>query len=378
MGPLDGVRVVELAGIGPGPFAAMMLGDLGADVIRVDRVTRTGSIPDAFAVLSARNRRSIAVDLKQSAGRDVVLRLVEDADVLVEGFRPGVAERLGLGPEECRSRNPRLVYGRMTGWGQTGPKAEEAGHDIDYIALTGALGAIGRAAERPVPPLNLVGDNGGGGMLLAVGVLAALVERQTSGRGDVIDAAMVDGAALLMSPIYQLLAMGAWQEDRGSNLLDGGAPFYDTYETADGRAVAVGPLEPQFYMELVTGLGLDLAELPPQFDPGSWPEIRERFAAAFATRSRDEWADHFAGSDACVAPVLDMAEAPHHPHNRARSVFVDVGGTLEPAPAPRFARSMPQNPAPPVAPGAHTDQILAAAGFDAEEIARLHESGAVG
>lgn len=377
MGPLSGIRVIEIAGIGPGPFAAMLLGDLGADVIRVDRVSRGGRLPDGLGALSGRNRRSIAVDLKHEEGRDIVLRLVEDADVLIEGFRPGVAERLGLGPDVCHGRNPGLVYGRVTGWGQDGPLARDAGHDIDYIALTGALHAIGRAGERPVPPLNLVGDYGGGALYLVVGILAALVERGSSGRGDVVDAAMIDGAASLMLPIYQLMSMGQWRNERGANLLDGAAPFYDTYATADGKAVAVGPIEPQFYRELVAGLELDPDELPAQLDRTRWAAIKERFAAVFRTRTRDEWAERFAGTDACVAPVLSLDEAPHHAHNAARGTFVEVDGSLQPGPAPRFGRSTNAVPTAPVEPGANTAEILESIGHDVVSISRLREGGVI-
>lgn len=375
-GPLSGIRVVELAGIGPGPFCGMVLADQGADVIRVDRPGGGGGLP--MPDLTARGRRSIAVDLKRPEGRDVVLRLVGKADALIEGFRPGVAERLGLGPDDCLAVNRRLVYGRMTGWGQEGPLASAAGHDIDYIALAGALHAVGRAGERPVPPLNLVGDYGGGGMLLAFGMVAALLEAARTGTGQVVDAAMVDGTALLMTPIYELAGLGWWQDRRGANLLDGGAPFYDTYETADGRAVAVGPLEPQFYAELLAVLGLDPAALPAQHDVAAWPELRERLTAVFRTRTRDEWAAAFAGSDACVAPVLSLAEAPQHPHNLERATFLEVGGVLQPGPAPRFSGHPRPAPAPGPAPGAHTDEILDLIGVAPVERDRLRAVGAVG
>jgi len=302
---------------------------------------------------------------------------VEEADGFVEGFRPGVAERLGVGPEACLARNRRLVYGRMTGWGQDGPMAAMAGHDIDYIAIGGALWSLGRADSAPVPPLNLVGDFGGGGMLLAIGILAALVEREHSGLGQVVDAAMVDGSALLTSFIYGLRARGGWRDERGVNLLDGGAPFYDTYETADGKYVAVGALEPQFYAALLAGLGLDGAELPAQLDPSGWPVLRARFAEVFAQRSRDEWASVFAGTDACVAPVLSPAEAASHPHNVARGAFTEIGGVSQPAPAPRFGRSEVPVPAAPRRPGADTDAILSQLGLGAEQISDLRASGVV-
>jgi alpha-methylacyl-CoA racemase len=378
MGPLDGVRVIEIASLAPAPFGCMILSDLGADVLRVDRADSCG--PDAVARADplSRGRRSIGIDLKNAEGIGLLLRLAESADVLVEGFRPGVAERLGFGPRECAARNPRLVFARMTGWGQDGPLAATAGHDIDYIAVSGALHPIGRAGERPVPPLNLVGDFGGGGMLLALGVLAALVERERSGLGQVVDAAMVDGSALLTSFLYGLRAAGAWQDSRGVNLLDGGAPFYDTYETADGGYVAVGALEPKFYAELLAGLGLADADLPGQHDRAGWPVLRERFAAAFAQRTRDEWARAFGGTDGCVAPVLSMAEAPGHPYNTARGVFTDVGGLVQPAPAPRFGRSAAGSPTPPPRPGADTDDVLAGIGLGAAEIATLRDQGIVG
>jgi len=377
MGPLEGIRVLEMAGIGPGPFCGMLLSDLGAEVTRVDRVSPGGGLPAPLGELSGRGRRSIAVDLKQPGGVAIVLDLVAKSDVFIEGFRPGVAERLGLGPEVCRERNPRLVYGRITGWGQDGPLAARAGHDINYVGLSGALHAIGRAGERPVPPLNLVADYGGGAMFLAVGLLAALVERGHSGRGQVVDAAMVDGAALLTSPMYQLLASGMWADRRGSNILDGAAPFYDTYETADGRYLAVGPIEPQFYRELVAGLDLDPAELPAQLDPSTWGEVKEVFAARFRTRTRDEWEVTFAQSDACVTPVLSMTEAPQHPHNVARGVFVEIDGVVQPGPVPRFSRTTSDIPGPPVPPGKDTDRVLSDLGLGVSDIADLRTAGVV-
>jgi alpha-methylacyl-CoA racemase len=378
MGPLDGIRVIEVASLAPAPFGCMILADLGADVLRVERAERAG--PQAWAPRDPlqRSRRSVGINLKDPAGVDLLLRLAGGADVLVEGFRPGVAERLGFGPAECEQRNPRLIYGRMTGWGQDGPLAPTAGHDIDYISISGALSPIGRAGERPVPPVNLLGDFGGGGMLLALGVLAALVERAQSGRGQVLDVAMVDGSALLTTFIYGMRANGTWQDERGVNLLDGGAPFYDTYETADGGYVGVGALEPQFYAALLDGLGLGDAGLPAQHDRSGWPELRRRFAAAFASRSRDEWAQVFAGTDACVAPVLGMGEAPGHPHARARSAFTEVAGVTQPAPAPRFGRSGTRAPTAPPAPGADTDTVLGGLGLSAAEIAALRAGGVIG
>jgi alpha-methylacyl-CoA racemase len=377
MGPLDGVRVIEIASLAPAPFGCMVLADLGADVLRVDRADRSG--PEARTPVDplVRGRRSIGLNLKDPSGVDLLLRLIEGADVLVEGFRPGVAERLGFGPEECARRNPRLVFARMTGWGQEGPLAPTAGHDIDYIGISGALAPIGRAGERPVPPLNLVGDFGGGGMLLAVGVLAALVERERSGLGQVVDAAMVDGSALLTSFIYGMRAAGTWRDQRGSNMLDGGAPWYDTYETADGGYVAVGAIEPQFYAALLDGLGLAGADLPGQLDPSGWPELRRRFAEVFARRGRDEWAEVFAGTDACVSPVLSMAETAGHPHAVARNAFIDVGGVTQPAPAPRFDRSPAGQPTPPPRPGADTDAVLNGLGLSSAQVADLRAGGVV-
>jgi alpha-methylacyl-CoA racemase len=376
VGPLQGVAVVEFASLAPAPFGVMVLADLGAEVVRIDRTEGVGA-PAAPPDPLGRNRRSIGVDLKHPEGVEVALRLVERADVAVEGWRPGVAERLGVGPEACLSRNPRLVYGRMTGWGQDGPLAGEAGHDIDYLAVAGALEPIGRAGGPPVPPLNLVADFGGGGMLLAVGILAALLERERSGRGQVVDAAMVEGAALLTTMLHGFRAAGLWEGERGANLLDSGAPFYDVYETADGRYVAVGAIEPQFFAALLEGLGIDPAGVPAQHDRSGWPALRERLAASFRTRTRDEWSGHFAGSDACVAPVLDPGEAPAHPHLRARRSFVEVGGVAVPGPAPRFGRTPTGRPRPAPGPGEHTDEILGEAGYDAEAIQSLRTRGAV-
>jgi alpha-methylacyl-CoA racemase len=350
-GPLRGLRVVELAGIGPGPHAAMVLADLGADVVRVDRPSgglRVGDPDQPDPTL--RGRRRVAADLKDPAGRETVLRLAERADVLIEGYRPGVAERLGVGPAECHARNPRLVYGRITGWGQDGPLALRAGHDINYVSLTGALHAIGRPDDRPVLPLNLVGDFGGGSMLLLVGVLAALWEARSSSRGQVVDAAMVDGTSLLMQMTWAFYGQGAWADARGSNLLDGGAPYYDTYACADGRHVAVGPLEPQFYAQLLAGLGLDPADLPAQDDRAGWPTLRARFTAAFATRTRDEWVAVFDVTDACVTPVLALGEVAGHRHLQARGTVVAPDGVPQAAPAPRFSRTPATLPGPPAEP----------------------------
>jgi alpha-methylacyl-CoA racemase len=359
-GPLQGLRVLEFGGIGPGPHAAMVLADLGADVVRVERPSGGLTVlpPDARDWL-LRGRRSVAADLKDPAGLHTVRRLLDAADVVVEGFRPGVAERLGIGPDEALARNPRLVYARMTGWGQDGPLAQRAGHDINYISLTGALHSFRTAGARPTPPINLVGDFGGGSMFLVTGILAALWERSSSGRGQVVDAAMVDGTSVLMQMVWALRAQGVWRDEPASNLLDTGAPFYDTYACADGGYVAVGALEPQFYAELLTGLGLAAEALPGQYDPAGWPVLRERFTAAFASRPRDEWADAFAGTDACVTPVLSLAEAPRHPHLAARGTLTEVDGVLQAAPAPRFSRTVPDTPASPPRPGADTDTVLA-------------------
>ena len=358
-GPLTGLRVLELGGIGPGPHAAMQLADLGAEVVRVDRPSADGSAgaaPSRDAML--RGRRSIAVDIKNSAQRGTLLRLVAAADVLIEGFRPGVTERMGIGPAECQAANPRLIYARMTGWGQDGPRAARAGHDINYISLTGALHAIGRPGQRPVPPLNLVGDYGGGSMLVLVGILAALFERQRSGRGQVIDAAMVDGSALLTQMMWAMRGMGLWSDQPGTNLLDGGAPFYDTYECADGRYVAVGAVEPQFFAIVAAKLGWELPAGYNHHDRVHWPAIRARLTSAFITRQRDAWAKEFAGTDACVTPVLTFAEAMSDPHIAARGSLVDIEGVTQAAPAPRFSRTPAGLPGPPPAHGADTEAVL--------------------
>jgi alpha-methylacyl-CoA racemase len=371
--------VIELAGIGPGPMCCMLLGDLGADVVRVDRLEASGlgvAMPPRYDV-NSRSRRSVAIDLKSAAGREVVLKLIERADVLVEGFRPGVTEKLGLGPADCHARHPGLVYGRMTGFGQQGPLAQAAGHDLNYIALSGMLHAIGPAAGAPVPPLNLVGDYGGGALYLAFGLLAALFERQRSGRGQVVDAAMVDGAASLGSIFYGLAAMGQWSAERGANLLDGGAPFYATYETADGRWVSLAALEPKFFAELASRLGLDERFVQRQHDRRLWPEMRAAITAIVRTRTRDEWCATLEGSDACFAPVLSFDEAPQHRHARERAAFVDVAGVVQPGPAPRFDRTPPGTPGPAPQPGEHTEAVLAEAGFDADARAALRAAGAI-
>jgi len=379
MGPLAGVRILEIAGIGPGPFAAMVLADMGAEVLRVDRAERVnpnpGEVPPGD--LLNRGRRSIGVDLKKPDGVEALLKLVEQADALLEGFRPGVMERLGLGPEVCLERNPRLVYGRMTGWGQTGPLAHAAGHDINYIALAGTLDGIGRAGEKPLPPLNLVGDFGGGGMLLAFGVVCALFERSGSGRGQVVDAAMVDGAALLMTMMHGFRHAGFWKDERGTNLLDTGSHFYDTYQTADGKYISIGSIEPQFYQELLRLTGLEGEELPRQMERSAWGPLAERLTEIFKSKTRDEWCEIMEGTDVCFAPVLNMGEAYEHTHNLARGTFVEVAGKLQPGPAPRFSRTPAEISRPPSHAGQHTDEVLAEWGFSAEDIADLRDRKAV-
>jgi alpha-methylacyl-CoA racemase len=378
-GPLEGVKVVELAGIGPGPYTCMLLADAGADVLRVDRATGTAPArPDKpYWDLLSRSRWSVAIDLKRAEGVELVLDLVAQADGLVEGWRPGVAERLGIGPEQCMARNPKLVYGRMTGWGQDGPLADIAGHDINYIALAGALWPIGRGGERPVPPLNLVGDFGGGGMMLAFGMCAAFVESQRSGRGQIVDAAMVDGAASLMTMTHAFRRLGLWTEGRGVNVLDSGAPFYDVYDTADGKWFAIGAIEARFYAELLEVLGLDPKDLPDQNDRDQWPAMKQRFAEVFRTRTRDEWAAAFGGTDACGAPVLSPWEAHEHPHNVHRATFVEVDGVVQPGPAPRFSRTPAAVRRPPPVPGQDADEALRAWGIDDARIAALRASSAV-
>jgi alpha-methylacyl-CoA racemase len=380
VGPLSSLRVIEIAGIGPGPFAAMMLADMGASVIRVDRPE---AVPDSLPSgphpdLLNRGRRSIAVDLKSAAGRETVLDLIEGADALIEGFRPGVMERLGLAPEVCLARNPRLVYGRMTGWGQEGPLAQFAGHDINYIALTGALHACGRASDAPVPPMNLVGDFGGGGLILAFGIVSGVIHARLSGAGQVVDAAMVDGASLLTTAIHGLRNRGVWNSPRGENLLDTGAPFYEVYECADGKYVALGAIEPQFYAELVRRTGfVEDPDAPDRMREEGWVNAKKQWAELFRTKTRDEWAAMAAESDACLAPVLDWDEAPAHPHLAARGTYVEHAGVVQPAPAPRFSHTptVIQRPAPHA--GEHTDELLAELGLDMSGIAALRRSGAV-
>jgi len=367
-GPLAGMRVIEMVGIGPCPFAAMMLADLGAEVIRIDKPAPAPDSPAAranpFPILGtpadvmARGRRSLALDLKQPDARKTLLALVARADILIEGFRPGVMERLGLGPDACHAANPRLVYGRVTGWGQDGPLAHTAGHDINYIALTGMLHAMGRKDDAPAPPLNLVGDFGGGAMMLAFGVLCAAWEARSSGQGQVVDAAMTDGAALLGAMMYGFKAFGAWRPERSANLLDGGAHFYDTYTCADGKFIAIGPIEPQFYKRLLELAEIDDPAFQRQMDPRIWSELKQKLRALFVQRTREQWCALLEGTEACFAPVLDMDEAPRHPHNVARGTFMDIDGVLQPAPAPRFSRTPPSTPAGPSQPGADSEAIL--------------------
>ncbi|MEM9881126.1 MAG: CaiB/BaiF CoA-transferase family protein [Pseudomonadota bacterium] len=379
-GPLAGTKVIEIAGIGPGPFCAMMLADMGADVLRIDRASgvMAGVQGAAAKDVLNRSRRSVAVDLKSSGGKALILDLVKQADALVEGFRPGVMERLGLGPEVCFAANQKLVYGRMTGWGQDGPWAHMAGHDINYIAIAGALHAFGRKGEQPTPPINMVGDFGGGGMLMAFGLVCGLLEAQKSGTGQVIDGAMLDGSALLMTMIHAFMAMGQWRDERGVNMLDTGAHFYDTYETADGKYLSIGAIEPQFYAEFLTKTGLgDDPDFAAQMDPRGWAALKPKVAACIKRKTRDAWAEIFDGTDACIAPVLSLTEAPKHPHNTARSTFVEIDGVVQAAPAPRYSKTPPATPRPPAVPGEHTLKALRDWGIAADEIDALQTSGAI-
>ncbi len=378
MGPLHGVKIVELAGIGPGPFAGTLLSDMGAEVVRVERVelVERATRPSGFT-FDARGRRDIAVDLKHPDGVETVLRLVERADALIEGFRPGVTERLGLGPDACLARNPRLVYGRMTGWGQDGPLAHAAGHDINYISLAGALAHFGRVGQPPTPPLNMVGDYGGGAMFLAFGVVCAVLEARGSGEGQVVDAAMVDGAAYLMGPMWGMLGMGLMSEERGTNLLDTGSPYYDVYQTADGEWVSIGSIEPQFYAQLLELTGVQHDDLPPQSDRDGWPTLRERLTAVFEAKTRAEWTDLLEGTDVCFAPVLPMSEARSHPHVVARRMIVEHDGMDQPVPAPRFSRTEAEIQGPAPLPGADTGAVLADWGFTDAEVEQLVASNAV-
>ncbi|MBS0473906.1 MAG: CoA transferase [Proteobacteria bacterium] len=378
-GPLAGLKVVEVGGVGPGPFCAMLLADMGAEVVRIDRkhASESGLPVDRRFDVMFRGRRSLALDLKKPEAVDAVKRMLRGADVLIEGFRPGVMERLGLGPEVCLELNPRLIYGRMTGWGQTGPLAREAGHDINYIALSGVLHAIGRKGGAPEIPLNLIGDFGGGAMYLAFGIMCALHEAKSSGRGQVVDAAMVDGSTSLMAMIYGLFAAGYWKDERGSNRLDSGAPWYDVYETKDGRHVAVGCTEASFFRNTLRLLGLREEDFGGQHDRDGWPKMKEAFARAFRSRTRDEWCAVFEGTETCFSPVLSLAEAPHHPHQVARGNFVECAGVVQPAPAPRFSRSRPAVQGPPPQAGEHTMQVLEDWGFGPEDVALLQGAGAI-
>lgn len=380
MGVLSGYKIVEFAGIGPAPMCAMLLADMGAEVLRIDRAedAKLGISMDVKYSLLNRGRRSVAIDLKRPEGRAAAMRLVEKGDAILEGFRPGVMERLELGPDECLKRNPRLVYGRMTGWGQTGPLAHAAGHDINYIALSGVLASIGRTGQAPVPPLNLVGDFGGGGLYLALGVVAGLLEAQKSGKGQVIDVAMVDGAASLLTAVYGMHAAGMWVDRRGENILDTGSHFYDVYETSDGEYVAIGSIEGKFYAELLRLTGLEGQELPRQMDRTQWPALKKKLAEVFKAKTRAEWCKIMEGSEVCFAPVLNMAEAPKHPHNVQRGTFVEVEGVPQPAPAPRFSRTPSAIQRPPARPGEHTEEALREWGFSAAELEKLRGAGAIG
>ena len=373
MGPLNGVKIIEVGGIGPGPFCGMMLSDMGAEIVRVERKGGL-SLSDPKYDLLTRNRKSISINLRTPEGVQTLLRMLEQVDALQEGFRPGVMEKLGLGPDVCLKINPRLVYGRMTGWGQEGPLARAAGHDINYIALSGALHTIGRKDQKPVPPLNLVGDFGGGGMLLAFGMICALYEARNSGRGQVVDAAMTDGSAALMTMIYGLKAAGLWTDKPGTNLLDTGAHFYDTYETADNKFIAIGAIEPQFY-ELLLKLGeIEDPDFQNQLDFAQWPQLKEKISQVFKTKTREAWCEIMEGSDVCFSPVLSLSEAPGHPHNQQRKTFVENDGVLQPAPAPRFSRTAPEIKSPPPIPGQDTETVLAEFGFTTQEIESLKAS----
>ncbi len=379
MGVLSGYRIIELAGIGPAPMCAMLLSDMGADVVRIDRMADAGlgvQVQTKYSLLN-RGRRSVALDLKRPEAADAVLRMVGKADALIEGFRPGVMERLGLGPDVCLGRNPKLVYGRMTGWGQEGPLAQAAGHDINYIALAGALYSIGRRGEAPVPPLNLVGDFGGGALYLALGVVAGILEAQKSGKGQVVDVAMVDGVASLMTAIYGMHGAGIWTNERGTNILDTGAHYYDVYETRDGKHISVGSIEAKFYEELLERSGLKNQELPRQNDRPSWPRMKERLKTLFLTRTRDEWCKIMEGTDICFAPVLSMDEAPQHPHNQTRGTFITQDGVTQPAPAPRFSRTPSAIQSPPATPGEHTEEALSDWGFSSADLEKLRTCGAI-
>ena len=375
-GPLDGVKILELAGIGPGPYACMLLADLGADVLRLERGDINASDAPTWDLLN-RSRPSVAVDLKNESGKELVLQLCEQADVLIEGFRPGVTERLGVGPQDVWKRNPKLVYGRMTGYGQEGPLSQRAGHDINYISIAGALWPVGRAGDKPVPPLNLVGDFGGGALFLAFGVVSALLNARATGEGQVVDTAMVDGASSLMTMTHAFMNMGYWNEERGTNMLDTGAHFYEVYETKDHKFMAVGAIEPKFYAELLNGLGVNPSDLPPQMDRDKWPEMKVRFTEIFLTKSRDEWTEIFADTDACTTPVLSPSEAATHPYNAERNVYTTKGAT-QPNPAPRFSKTPGSISSAPSAPGARTREGLKGWGITDEQVAALDAAGAFG
>jgi alpha-methylacyl-CoA racemase len=375
-GPLDGVKILELAGIGPGPYACMLLADLGADVLRLERGDINASDAPTWDLLN-RSRPSVAVDLKNESGKELVLQLCEQADVLIEGFRPGVTERLGVGPQDVWKRNPKLVYGRMTGYGQEGPLSQRAGHDINYISIAGALWPLGRAGDKPVPPLNLVGDFGGGALFLAFGVVSALLNARATGEGQVVDTAMVDGASSLMTMTHAFMNMGYWNEERGTNMLDTGAHFYEVYETKDHKFMAVGAIEPKFYAELLNGLGVNPSDLPPQMDRDKWPEMKVRFTEIFLTKTRDEWTEIFADTDACTTPVLSPSEAATHPYNAERNVYTNKGAT-QPNPAPRFSKTPGSISSTPSAPGARTREGLKGWGITDEQVAALDAEGAFG
>lgn len=375
MGPLEGIRIVEFAGLGPGPYCGMLFADMGADVIRIDR--KGGELRRGYKLLG-RSRRSIALNLKTDEGLEACFKLIDDADALIEGYRPGVMERLGLGPDVCLARNPKIVYGRMTGWGQDGPMAQAAGHDINYISLTGALHAIGRAGQKPAVPLNLIGDFGGGGMFLAFGVVAALLETRGSGKGQVVDVAMTDGAASLMTFVYSLMHEGKWKDERGINELDGGSHFYDVYECKDGGYVSIGSIEPQFYALLLEKLEISDPAFKDQGNSDKWPELKDKLSEVFLEKSRDEWCAIMEGSDICFAPVLSLAEAPEHPQNKERGTFVtDTNGLVQPAPAPRFSRTPSEIRCPNPEIGAETEEILSGIGYTAERISDLKKAGAI-
>lgn len=379
MGPLSGVKIVEMGGIGPGPMCAMLLADMGAEIVRIDRLEEAGlgiHTDPKFNLLS-RGRRSVAIDSKSPEGKEAILKLIDQADALIEGFRPGVMERLGLGPDVVLARNPKLAYGRMTGWGQDGPMAKAAGHDLNYIALSGALHSIGRKDGPPTPPLNLVGDFGGGALYLAMGLLAAILEARASGKGQVVDTSMVEGAASLMTIFFGLQAAGRWTDERGTNILDSGAHFYDVYETSDGQYVSIGSIEAKFYKLLLELTGLDKDDLPAQMDVSQWPMLKDKLTAVFVTKTRDEWCAIMEGTDVCFAPVLSLSEVAEHPHNKARGSFIEIDGVLQPGPAPKFSRTPSEVQYPPCAPGEHTDAALKDWGFDVQTIADLKAKSAI-